>query len=89
MRSSPSSPGSLLPKISRPLILKGEFYIFFLSGRDLYDYINDEKYAEHDIYTVFNKILSLNIKDMYSKNPIPNPVMSGSSLIFLEKEEGR
>jgi hypothetical protein len=85
-----SSLGSPTRKISSPRILKGKRILIILNFRDLYDYINDEKFAEHDIYTLFNKILSLNVKDMYSKNPIPNPVnITTSSLISLEEEKGR
>ena len=39
--------------------------------RDLYDFLNDEKHAEADIYTVYKKIMELNQKEMfrYAVNP--------------------
>ena len=49
--------------------------ILSLLTKSFYAYLNDEKYAEADIFIAFKKIMSLNIKEMYNNNPPPNPVI--------------
>lgn len=37
--------------------------------RDIYDFINDENYAEADIYTVFKRIMECEQKSMFIYQP--------------------
>ncbi len=39
--------------------------VFFYSSAELYKYLNDDNFAEADIFTVFNKIMSVGQMDMF------------------------
>ena len=38
----------------------------------MYDFLNDEKHAEADIYAVYKRIMELNQKEMYRYSTAPN-----------------
>jgi hypothetical protein len=79
-----------ITNVSSRKILKGKFIKdASQSFRDFYDYVNDEKYVEHDVYTFFKKIMTLSQKDMFSTNPVAVPVFIRQlEIILLGKKEG-
>lgn len=64
------------------------------SQEDLFQFLNDEKYARADIYSVFNKIMQLNHKEMFifgqneknnKKARKPNPTINRPNLPIVRR----
>ena len=67
-----------------------EFLRLTIPHRNLYDFLNDEKYSEADIYTVFKRIMELDQKQMFAvsqPSKVAFSLLSYYTNIYIEEEE--